>query len=267
MKRPSLAVYLFGYKLDAIAYPWRASIDSALELAERVYFAPCDDETEAAARDMHEARLSIHPHAWGDHYTIQAHIANFLLDHIGTTYDYALKLDTDEVLCEWSFLGFYNELIYMKSADYKLGRPHYTHFCPDDKTTFPFIYSSKAVLSDTAAGLRFSAGPGGDACALGGSPEFQTHLEVFHYGKMHMGRRREALVKEHEFQKLYVELGFPDPKVEALWKNDGYMDYERVFDVSKSQGEFRAYRGQHPQFVSDWLSEMRAAEEIWQSSP
>jgi len=264
MNQSSLAVFLFGYRLDAILYPWRASIASALDLAGEsgaVYFCVCDDDTYAAVvkdftMEIDEGRLWILGHEWGSHYSVQAHIANFMLDKIGTQYDFALKLDADEVLCEWSFDAFREDLEIMAQDGWRLGRPHYTHLCPDDKHVFDFIYRSKAVLSRTTAGFRFSTGRGGDACALGGAPEYQTRLEIMHLGKMEMGREREALAKEHEFQKLYVELGFPDPKVEALL-SQGYMDYLKVFDRAWANGEFRNYHGPYPKYVIDYLATMR----------
>lgn len=266
MIAPSLAVYAFGYQLDKIKYPWREAIHSAIALAVPpgcVYFCSCDDETSNALEESFSPQLSGGVivelrHEWGTNYRVQAEIANYILDEIGTEYDYALKLDMDEILCEWTFNYFrdYN-LPRMYQGNALLALPNYTHFCPDDKHTFKFIYGSKAVISKTSSGFRFSTGHGGDACALGGAVEYSTSLGIHHYGKMEMGREREALVKEHEFQKLYVELGFPDPKVEALWNGQGYMDYYKVFDLAKERGEFESYDGPHPIFVREWLERMR----------
>lgn len=284
MDKPTLAVYLFGYNLNLIAYPWIASIESALELAGRhdgsVFLCECysADDTWQAAQTLaaKHPKLVLLRHPWADKYyqneggaekpdgyKIQAVIGNFILDQIGTRFKYALKLDADEVLHESSFSRFAFDLHQMDKGGFLLGKPHYSHFCPDDQHTFNFIYDSKAVICNTSAGFRFSLGPGGDACALGGAPEFPTTLEVFHYGKMHMGRRRESLVKEHEFQKLYVERGFPDEKVVKLWNEDGYMDYTRVFIRAVNEGEFKKFNGAHPKFVQGWLKDMREREERW----
>lgn len=274
----SLAVYLFGYRLDAIAYPWRASLASALELAGpkgAVFFCACDDETAQAAEKLADPRLRLFRHPWADEYyqdpervkaegyKIQAVIGNVLLDAIGEEFDWALKLDADEVLAEWTFDLFREQLEMMWLTGAVLGRPRYLHFCPDDTHIFPFIYASKAVLSWTRASLRYTLNDGDDACALAGASEFQTDLLVAHYGKMHMGRRRAALEKEHDFQRLYVSRGFPDPKVEALWDGDGYMDYLRVFDVALGNNEFQDYKGRHPKFAESWLAEMRRRESDW----
>ncbi len=273
MRQPTLACYSFGFNLNLIRYPWKASLESALALVGEtggVYFCECfsEDDTFEDFMDFHrrlnDPRLRIIRHPWGTRHTIQALIANTLLDGIGTDYDFALKLDADEVLAEWSFDQFREDLKFMHYNGYHLGRPFYTHFCPDDRHTFKFIYSSKAILSRTRKGLRFDTGKGGDACALGGTPEFQTRLRVFHYGKLGMGRERESLKKEHDFQQLYTELGFPDPKVEAQLES-GYLDYLKVFDLAWERGEFKEYDGPHPKFVQGWLQEQRERELAFQS--
>jgi len=269
MSEPTLAVCLFGYRLNQILYPWRESIESALALADAVYFCECygedgvwEDAQEIAARE-HRFHLIRHP--WGDHYSIQAVLGNLLMDEIGTQYDFALKLDADEVLGEWSFKDFRTDLVIMLGRNYALGCPHYTHLCPDDKHEFDFIYRSKAVLCDTHAHLRFDLGYGGDACALGGAKEYQTRLEILHFGKMSMGREKEALQKEYDFQQLYVELGFPDPIVVEQRNKLGYIDYEAIFHLAKEAGQFREYHGRYPVFVEKYLDQARKRHQEWKN--
>lgn len=269
-KQGTLAVYLFLYQTERILYPWRESIRSALALvegrgtvfvtvAQPVDGTPDDGTVDLCLREFADEhadhRIRIGGGQWGNSHEVQTRLANDLLSWIGTDYEWALKLDADEVLHEASFENFWNDLAIMRSTYKILGRPHYTHFCPDDTTTWPFIYDSKAVLTATRSGLRFHDP---DACALGGDgiPEFQTRLEIFHYGKMQMGREREALDKEHRFQQLYTDLGFPDPKVEALIPQ-GYMDYMKVFDLSAGRGEFKPFTGQHPSFMDAYLASAR----------
>lgn len=267
MAKPTVAVYLFGYNLNRIAYPWKAALRSALALGEQVYFCECestddtyDDLWATFAAEIADSKLVVIRHPWGDYHDIQAVIANELLDKIGTRQDFALKMDADEVLCDWTFAPFRGDLAYMRAAEYQLGRPHYVHFCPDDQTTFPFIYESKAVVSATHAGLRFKRGRGQDACALSGAPEFQTQLRLHHYGKMHMGRREQALYKEQTFTELYHDMGFPDPRVKDQWGSGDKFDYLKVFEVARQAGHFQPFHGQHPRFVQDWLAERRLAE-------
>jgi len=261
----TLAVYLFGHNLEKIRYPYLESIESALDLTRfvngqgAVYYGECDSIDDSLLRittrfnrEIANGELNLRRHPWGDHHTIQAYICNFLLNEIGTRYEFALKLDADEVIHEASFEAFRHDLGSMALRRVPLGRPTYTHFCPDFGTTFPFIYDSKAVLSRTHAGLRYDTGKGGDACALGGGAEWQTRLQIMHYGKVHTGRMPEALEKERSFQELYTELGFPDPKVKAQWEQ-GYLDYMRVFDVAASRGEFQPFSGTHPRYMTDYI--------------
>lgn len=268
---PSLTVYLFGHNLEKIKYPYLASIASALALTSvtnetpSVIYAECDSDDDSLERilrcfprELESGALQIRKHEWGTHHTIQAHICNYLLDEIGTKTDFALKLDADEVLAEWSFTRFMGDLENLIYRPRILAKPHYTHFLSRDRE-WPFIYDSKAVISKTANGLRFDTNVRGDACALGGAPEVQTRLEIHHYGKFNPGREVEALEKEVSFQKLYSHpedaIGFPDPKVIAQIEQ-GYLDYGRVFDESLAKGEIRDYHGPHPIFVHDWLKEM-----------
>ncbi len=285
METPTLAVYLFGFNLNRIVYPWKAAILSALSLVGdkgAVYFCECQsvDDTYADCLETFRPQieagfLHVSRHPWADTYyqdpeerqqrgyKIQAVVANYLLEQIGDKYDFSLKLDADEVLCEWSFEYFYTDLKFMKGANILLGRPHYTHFL-DENREFNFIYRSKAVLSQTRSGFRFDLGRGGDACALGGSKEYQTRLEIAHYGKYAVGREKEALLKEVEFQHLYHELGFPDPLVMKAVQEKGYIDYDEIFQVAKSRGEFRPYSGPHPIFVRDWIEESKIrSKEFW----
>lgn len=274
MSRTTLATYLFGYNLDAILYPWREAVASALELSDGVYLCCCDDDTLEKALDLaeHEPKFHVLEHAWADEYyppeeqhkyKIQAIIGNYILGYIATHYDYALKLDADEVLHEGSFEEFRREMEWMKRNDVVLARPHYTHFI-DEHTEFDFIYRTRAVISQCRAGLRFSLGRGGDACALGGAPEFQTSLEIAHYGKYAVGREREAILKEFSFQQNYTALGFPDPLVVKQFEGQGYADYHKIFHVAKGLGQFRQYSGSHPKFIQKWIEDSKLrSEEFW----
>lgn len=259
-----LAVYCFGHNLEAIRYPYLASIESALALTRlingtgAVWFAVCDctDQTEQIVRDhfkhqISDGELMIVYHPWRDHHHIQVEVCNFLLDIIsGRNFDYGLKLDTDEVLHEDSFAFFKDDLRAMAKYGYGLGKPHYTHLL-DNQREFDFIYRTKAVISDLSVALRYTDN---DACALGGSREASTLLEVIHYGKYQIGREREALLKEITFTRGYQDLGFPDPRVVAQLQQ-GYIDYDKVFENAKEHGQIRPWRGTHPAFAKPWVEQ------------
>lgn len=271
---PTLAVYMFGFDLEKIKYPYLASVESALALAGpsgAVYYCYCNPMgDDSPMQILHEfgdqansGHLKILDHDWGDHHTIQAHIANYILDEIGTSVDYALKLDMDEVIHEGSFVAFRSDLEFMHRTGAVLGRPHYTHYLTENLCT-QFIYRTKSTISRTKDGLRFDTGRGGDACAIGGASEFQTQLEIAHYGKYAVGREREAIYKERTFQELYRDLGFPDPIVVKQYEQKGYADYEEIFAAAKERGEFYECNDPHPTFVRQWLEESKLrSREFW----
>ena len=267
---PTLAVYLFGHNLEKIRYPYIASIESALDLVGKsgaVFYAECDSDPDDTAWEHICDLRRDHPNLlllkskWGEHFSVQAHIANFLLDNIGTQYDFALKLDADEVLCEWSFDEFRKQLEFMRDNGWVLGRPRYTHFTPDFEHEFPFCYQSKAVLTKTDSFLRFNTNPktgNADGCAIGGAREFQTELMIQHFGKVQTGREQEALMKEISFQAMYSlpedGLGFPDARVIALVEQ-GYIDYRKVFEVTDAEGKIVPFTGKHPKYMKKWIEE------------
>lgn len=260
----TFSVFSFGHNLNLIRYPYLASIQSALVLTRKLnkgngaaYFAicSCSDGTEDDIRDRfkHEiasGELKLIQHDWRDHHHVQVEICNHLLDEIGTNQSYAMKLDADEVLHQDSFDNFETDLMRMNHFGMVLGNPHYTHLL-DPKRDFDFIYRDRAVIVQTKSGLRFEDN---DACAIGGHQEFKTRLEVFHFGKWSPGREREALFKEITFTKGYADLGFPDPRVVAQL-NQGYLNYDAVFENAKQHGEVREWHGTYPVFAEGWVKE------------
>jgi hypothetical protein len=262
----TLSAYLFAHNLVDILYPFVPSIHSALALTRflngsdiggRVWVAICDcsDDTEVVIRaefgeEVKSGELRLIYHEWGKTHYTQVEIGNFLLDHIGESTEYALKLDADEIVHQDSFEDFKLDLEAMHNNHWVLGRPHYTHLLDESRET-DFIYRSKAVISRTSSGIRFSDN---DACALGGAQEAQTRLEIEHLGKYQAGRRREALLKEITFTRLYADLGFPDPRVVAQLEQ-GYIDYNFIFENAKNLGQIRPWLGTHPIFVQEWINE------------
>lgn len=265
--------YGFGHNLNKIRYPYLASIRSALALARRisgydrsgiVYFAicSCDDGTEESVREtfqveIKQGELVILYYPWrDDDCRVQTEICNFILDNIHPMPDrhapvYTMKLDADEVIHEGSFDDFEVDLHRMARAGVVLGDPHYTHLL-DSHRDFDFIYRERPIISRLDSNLRFNDS---DACDFGHrAPEAKTRLEIFHFGKWSPGRERESLLKEITFTKGYRSLGFPDMRVVDQLQQ-GYLDYDRVFENAKQHGEVREWRGTYPVFVQDWAKE------------
>lgn len=238
--KPMLAAYTYAYNVLKIDYPIVESIQSSLVLADRVFV--CDCESTDGTRELLEAvaaadnRVQLMSHPWGTHYRVQGRICNFMLERIEAEgYDYAVQVQADEVVCEWTVAPFLAEL----AAGFRVGSPKYRHFCPDYRTTWPFIYERKPVVTACKAKLRYDANS--DGCGVtGGSPN-PVSLELHHVGKVQLGRERQALDKEITFQQLYKELGFPDPKFLAQ-RGAGVVDYVKAFEGAT----FTPWVGPHP---------------------
>jgi hypothetical protein len=178
-------------------------------------------------------------HPWGDHYSVQGRICNGMLERITAEgFDFALQVQADEIVCEWTVADFRRELDGMRGTNTGLGRPRYINLCPDYRTQFPFIYDRKAVLSRCSHQLRYDGDS--DGCSIAG-PSCDLSLMLLHVGKVQTGRERQALAKELEFQKMYSSLGFPDPKFVAQ-APAGVVDYRTAF----GDAVFSPYHGPWP---------------------
>lgn len=240
----TLGVYTYVRDCVAIDYPFVESIQSSLLIADRVFVCDCHStdgtwETLQALAAV-DTRIELMRHPWGDHYRVQGQICNGMLERItAENYDFALQVQADEIVCEWTATAFRNCLLGMFDGNYPLGTPAYTHLCPDYRTQFPFIYRRKAVLSRCSTGARYD--PDSDGCSMAGGAVFDTPLEIMHVGKVQQGRADKALRKELEFQELYRDLGFPDPKFIAQ-EPAGAVDYRAAF----AGAEFTPYAGPWP---------------------
>lgn len=185
-------------------------------------------------------RLVRHP--WGDHSSIQSTICNWIIEeHVET--DWHFKLDADECLHED---GIGPLRACLERADEKgitAILPHYTHFVANYDTTFPFIYDRVIRIARKDAGWLMP----GDACQLAdgqGETYYDPDIQVFHYGKVRSGPT--ALQKEKSFQQLYVDQGFPDPKLKPMEEEIGRVDWFYIFQNTYEKGEFKPFRGRHP---------------------
>lgn len=244
MKRPMVGSYTYVRDCIKIDYPFVESIQSALLIADRVFV--CDAYSTDGTWETLEAlaacdtRIAIMRHPWGEHYRIQGQICNGMIERIEAEgYDFAIQVQADEIVCEWTVEAFRRDLAGMFADPHsRLGSPRYIHLCPDYRTKFPFIYERKSILSRCGRGLRYD--PNSDGCSIAG-PTVNLGLELHHVGKVQLGRERQALQKELEFQKMYVELGFPDPKFLAQ-EESGKVDYRTAF----TGAEFTPYDGPWP---------------------
>lgn len=255
-----LTTYCFGFNVSRYKYPWIEAIESSLPISDQVIFVECfsEDDTWEQAQELAEQyeKLLLLRHPWGSHHTVQSHICNYALDHVETKWH--LKLDCDECIHHESYAVFLDELRFMEARNIIGGRPHYTHFVRDMKTVFPFIYSRKTVLGLREAGWRYKADRGDDACQLffGQGVVMDLSLEIFHVGKVSLKREEAAIEKEYKFQQLYTDVGFPDPLVVKQYETTGRADYDEIFHVAKSKGEFKPFVGTYPASLIPWMERL-----------
>ena len=125
------------------------------------------------------------------------------------------------------------------------------------RTEFDFIYRRKRVFMQHGHGWVWD----GDACNLmNGKGKFlDVPIEVFHYGKVHEAKK--ALVKETDFQALYTDIGFPDPKLAQMSDAIGGVDYHYLFETAIREGQVREFTGTHPKIMADRIA--KAKEDGW----
>jgi len=160
---------------------------------------------------------------------------------VGT--DWHFKLDADECLHDDNITPLKGHLEWADEEGITAILPHYTHFVANYETTFPFIYDRVIRIARKDAGWRMP----GDACQLAdgqGDTFYEPDIRVFHYGKVRSGP--VALEKEKSFQQLYVDQGFPDPKLEPMEREIGEVDWFYIFQTTYREGKFKPFRGRHP---------------------
>jgi hypothetical protein len=80
---------------------------------------------------------------------------------------------------------------------------------------------------------------------------------VYHYGKVHEGT--VGFKKEINFQNLFKDIGFPDPKMKEMQEKFGkdYCDYVYLFESSIKEGKVRKFEGTHPEVMKKRISQFK----------
>jgi glycosyltransferase involved in cell wall biosynthesis len=249
-----LTSYTIAYNLNKIRYPWMECILSVLPVSDEVIVGECFS-TDGTYEDLlklqsQNPKIRILRHPWGDRYEILPQIANMCIRESRTKYHFHIQ--ADEVLHEDS----YPELLEICKLDVPAVSMRYVHFIGDFETTFPFVYERVARMGQKDVMFRLD----GDACELDFPREkaFVSNVQVFHYGKVHVGRESEAAVKEYEFQQMYVHanLGFPDPKIVEAYKR-GRINYKEA-SSEETRKEYRPFTGSHPKVMENYIREAKA---------
>lgn len=260
--------YTFISNMFKYDYPLYEAVHSLLPVVDRYFICECysDDSTYAEIMKWakEEPKILLKRHRWGDHYTIQQTLANCLLRLVDNG-DWCFKLDADEVMHEdsWELFRALPEILQEQG---RVGaRFHYTHFVGNYDTEFDFMYRRVRRFVQQGHGWTWD----GDACQLiapglnnpGMDARFaDVNVRIHHYGKVHAPD--VALRKEQDFQALYTDIGFPDPKLKVLQDELGEMDYYYLFEEAIKAGEFRKFTGTHPAIMADRIARFR--KEGWE---
>jgi hypothetical protein len=259
----SLTTNILLYNVEKILYPWRESILSALPVSDSVILMCCHDREDewtayyeflsSLPTAQYDKILTLKS-VWGTTSDVVAERQNDCLKYCHT--DSFLSLQADEVLHEDS----YKELAwFQRQPNFTAAKVRFTHMVKDFNTTFPFIYDSVIRLAKRGRGW-FSAGDGVEL-KDGEGYVWNSKINLWHYGKIDIGRKHEAVVKEHEFQKLFYHLniGFPDKLVEEAYEK-GQLDYNVIFAETKKFGKFKPLVGKHPSAALPYIERMEANE-------
>jgi len=184
-------------------------------------------------------------------------VGNYILSNISQG-DWCFQLQADEVMHEdsWQLL---QELPRRCQDQGAVGASfHYTHFMANYRTEFDFMYRHKHVFIQQGHGWSWD----GDACNLwhGQGRVLEAPIEVFHYGKVH--EAKVALLKERDFQALYTDIGFPDPRLKQMSDAIGGVDYHYLFEHAIKEGQVREFTGTHPKIMTRRI--LKAQADGWE---
>lgn len=256
----NITAHIVLYNCNRILYPWREAIASVLPVVDEVIAVDCgsnDGTSEEIDRLAASAPIRILTGHWGDKSEILSEMTNLAISQVKT--DYHFQIQADEVLHEDSCQAVIAmpKMGFVEAATFR-----FTHLVGDFQTTFSFMYTRAIRFARTASPWRSV----GDAAQFdvnrSRKDTYPSNARIMHYGKVHVGRRHEASVKEFTFQQMFVHLGlgFPDPLVVAA-QAKGVIDYDELFHVAKERGDFKPLTISHPAIMRGWIEAMNEREQ------
>jgi hypothetical protein len=255
----TLGIYTFIYNASLYDYPLEESLESAIPIADKIVICECfsKDDTLArlqAFRDKHRDKdIFIFRLPWVRHYSELSAVGNTCLPFLNT--DFHWHLQADEVIHENSY-DTIKSLINNLPEIYSAISVSYTHMLANYSTEFDFCYKRAIRIARRVSFWRLA----GDACQLAGEDVrrvMNSDISVFHYGKVKEGST--GWQKEWDFQNLFKDLGFPDPKMKEMEERYGkqFCDYVYLFQQDIKDGKVRPFTGTHPKFMEQRIKRFK----------
>ena len=261
MSETNLAGFSYIYNAVKFDIPFVESIKSVIDVVDQFVLTECysQDETwdlclQLEAKYPDKVKLLRRP--WVKHFTEIAELANWTMNHIDPKIRYAMELQSDEVVHEKDLdkLAYVPKL--MNNLHKHAARWKYQHFLASPEIVFSFIYSTVVRIADRTSKWKIIGD--GVQFAIDGKfcPEedvLTTDIEIFHYGKMKAPKN--AWEKEWDFQNLFKDVGFPDPRMMQMKEKLGtaYCDYVYLFEetIKKKDSGISRFTGTHPAVMQE----------------
>jgi hypothetical protein len=253
--KPTLGAFTYVYNMVAYDYPFVESVQSVIDVVDEFVICECNSTDETmkiveVLRSLYPEKIKVVHRNWVQHFTDIQNVANFASSHLTT--DYMFQLQADEVVHEDSLPALLATVaeLHAIGARKSAARVHYTHFMANYETTFPFCYETLVRIVRRGSpwkiigdGVQFAFNDQyvPNVYVLDGPP-----IEVFHYGKVKDPVK--GWQKEWDFQQLYVDIGFPDPKMQEMLQVLGHpeVDYVYLFADHVKNGTIKKFEGTHP---------------------
>lgn len=261
INKPTLGVYQFVHNAVTYDYPFLESLASAIPIADQIVVCECESEDNTLKileefRERYKDKIKIVHHPWVKHFTELSIIGNYASTFLET--DWKWQLQSDEVIHEDQYLNIEVWLYLVTKHNIKVSAltTKYIHFIATYFHTFPFCYSEIVRIYKKGSNWMLV----GDACQLaGGNSEevLNTDITVYHYGKVHEGKK--GFKKEVDFQNLFRDIGFPDPRMEEM-KNilgEEFCDYLYLFEDHVKKGNVKKFEGTHPSVMHNRIKQFQ----------
>jgi len=258
----TLGIYTFVHNVTDYDYPIEESLNSALPIANKIVILECSstdntlERLKSWASSLGEKSSDvqiIHGMPWITHFTQLSSLANLAAQYCTT--DWKWHLQADEVIHEDSY-EYIQHIIEHAPENITALSVNYTHMLANFETEFDFCYKRAIRIARGLSNWHLI----GDACQLDGESidrVYNSDIQVFHYGKVHS--YETGFKKESDFQELFRDIGFPDPKMKEMKTSlqADKCDYLYLFKEDIKNGKVRKFTGTHPKVMQERIKKFK----------